>query len=110
MNDKLSDPKTGLKYSQITLNDAKRIGDNLDKLDQYNVTTIYGRNQRGKGRHIMAVSRIVNLVLNRLESQEIEAYKNKSVLFTGYSRPEVLKVKLIEQQKYAESHGLAMAN
>lgn len=76
-------------YGQLTTKIAEHLP--LEAIYQYNISTAYGRNQRGKGRFLVAVSRIVNEILNQLESVEIESYKSKSSLFAGYNDAPYLK-------------------
>lgn len=76
-------------YAQLTMRISETLP--LDQLSRYNVIAYYGRNQRGKGRLICGTSRIINLSLNRLESEEIAAYKSKCSLFAGYNNDEYLQ-------------------
>jgi hypothetical protein len=99
---------TNETYGQLTMREAEKVP--IDKLNDYNISTMYGRNQRGKGRLLIAVSRIVNLSLNRLEAEEIKAYRRKCSLFLGYGNDEDLKRGLISMVNYADSHGLKMRN
>lgn len=92
-NDRTRDKKTKKTYGEITMDIAKRT--NIDDIFKYNFTTLYGRNQRGKGRHILAISRIPNLILNQLEASEISSYKVRSPIFAGYNNVNVLKEKMI---------------
>jgi hypothetical protein len=98
-------------YGELTIQIAKEILDSgdLDKLFEYNASAGYGRNQR-KGRLLIAVSRIVNLVLNTLESQEIKAYQAKSPLFVGYKDDVALKQALIEILEDCRAHDKTCAN
>lgn len=106
-NDKNFGPD-GRTYGQITLDEASKIKDpNL--LFKYNLSTMYGRNQR-KGRLIIAVSRIVNLWLNRLEAKEIDAYRKKCNLFVGYNDDTKLKAALTEMVSECHAFGLRMRN
>lgn len=99
----------GQTYAQLTMDIAKKIGAGSN-LSQYNLSTMYGRNQRGKGRLIIAVSRIINLWLNRLEAKEIEAYRRKSPLFVGYGDDQQLKSALSEMVNDAMNYGLLQRN
>jgi hypothetical protein len=106
-NDKNLGPD-GRTYAQITLDIASKIKDPRE-LFKYNLSTMYGRNQR-KGRLIIAVSRIVNLWLNRLEAKEIDAYRKKSPLFVGYRDDAQLKIALTEMLRESEANGLKIRN
>lgn len=97
-----------ITYAQLTMDEAKRTP--LDRIPLYNVSTMYGRNQRGKGRLIIAVSRIVNLSLNRLEAPEIKAYGNKCSYFLGYKDDRELKRGLSQMVDYAQPRGLKSRN
>nr|UDL14484.1 MAG: putative RNA-dependent RNA polymerase [Picobirnaviridae sp.] len=110
MNDRTVDPKTGKTYGQITMDAAEAIKDMYDEWDGWNVSTMYGRNQRGKGRLLIAVSRVLNLLLNQLEGVEIPIYKTKFNLFAGYRDDEELKKVLINIGEACESKGLKCAN
>lgn len=94
-------------YAQLTMKISEQL--RADDLDDWNISTGYGRNQR-KGRLIIAVARVLNLWLNRLEAMEIAAYKRKSSLFLGYGNDQDLKVGLGKMVSYAEQHGLRMRN
>ena len=95
-NDRAIDPGTGKTYGEMAVDLAKTVP--IDKLYLYNYTTLFGRNQKKKGRAIYATSRIVNIVLNQLEAEEIKAYKAKSPLFLGYGNDEDLKNGLIRMR------------
>lgn len=107
-NDRNIVPGTNQTYGQVTMKESEKIP--VKDLDYYNVSTMYGRNQRGKGRLLIAVSRLVNLSLNRLEAPEIKAYKEKCSLFLGYKDDEALKGGLIDMVNYATPLGLKMRN
>lgn len=109
-NDKTVDPKTGKSYGQITMDEANRLKERYDEWDDYNISTMYGRNQRGKGRLLIAVARVLNLLLNQLEGVEIPTYKEKMPLFVGYRDDEELKKALITMGEECEKHGLKCAN
>lgn len=81
-------PESTETYGEMTLRIAKSVP--LNELWKWNLSTMYGRNQR-KGRLIIAVPRIINLSLNRLQAPEIEAYKHKCSMFVGYGNDEDLK-------------------
>lgn len=99
----------GRTYAQLTMDVSKSIT-NWRELTKYNLSTMYGRNQRGKGRLLIAVSRIINLWLNRLEAKEIEAYRKKCTLFAGYGDDEYEKKVLTEMVKDCKRLGLRMRN
>nr|UDL14465.1 MAG: putative RNA-dependent RNA polymerase [Picobirnaviridae sp.] len=109
-NDRSVDENTGLTYAQITMNDAEKIKDDPNEWYKFNISTMYGRNQRGKGRLLIAVSRILNLVLNQLEAVEIDAYKKKSPLFVGYRDDRELKRALTIMYEECIENGLKCAN
>lgn len=109
-NDRTVDPKTGKTYGEITMSTAEQIKDMYDEWDKWNVSTMYGRNQRGKGRLLIAVSRVLNLLLNQLEGVEIPTYKTKFPMFAGYRDDEELKKVLINIGEACESKGLKCAN
>lgn len=98
---------TSQTYAQMTLQVAEKVQEK--DLDDWNISTGYGRNQR-KGRLLIAISRVANLWLNRLEAIEIAMYKRKSSLFLGYGNDQDLKQGLTKMVSYAEQHGLKMRN
>lgn len=106
-NDKNLSPD-GRTYAQLTLDIASGIK-NPRELFKYNLTTMYGRNQR-KGRLILAVSRIINLWLNRLEAKEIDMYRKKMPLFVGYRDDKELKIALTKMVDECHEYGLKMRN
>jgi hypothetical protein len=73
----------GETYGELAVRTARDITD-LSELWKYNITTAYGRNQRGKGRPILGTSRVANAVLNRVEAPEISNAK-RNPLFLGYN-------------------------
>lgn len=107
-NDRAIDKVTGLSYAELSMRLAE--GTPLHKLYLYNVSTLFGRNQKGKGRMLVATSRVVNLHLNRLEAREIAAYKRGNPYFIGYNDDEYLKDRMIHMLTYAEQHHLHMRN
>jgi O6-methylguanine-DNA--protein-cysteine methyltransferase len=109
-NDRTVDPKTGKTYGEVTMSTAEAIKDMYDEWDKWNVSTMYGRNQRGKGRLLIAVSRVLNLLLNQLEGVEIPTYKTKFNLFAGYRDDEELKKVLINIGEDCERLGLKCSN
>lgn len=106
-NDRNLVPGSSETYARYTLRVSEAL--KAKDLDDWNISTGYGRNQR-KGRLIIAVSRVLNLWLNRLEAMEIAAYKRKSPLFLGYGNDQDLKQGLNKMVGYAEQHGLKMRN
>lgn len=113
MNDKAKLPKELRKegldtYAQLTLQIAEQTP--LEDIYKYNISTAYGRNQRGKGRFLVAISRIPNLMLNRLESVEIETYKSKCSLFAGYNDAPYLKQVLTYFVDTCKKQGWRCAN
>nr|UDL14466.1 MAG: putative RNA-dependent RNA polymerase [Picobirnaviridae sp.] len=109
-NDRTVDPKTGKTYAEITMSTAEQIKNEYDKWDEYNIATMYGRDQRGKGRLLIAIARVLNLLLNQLEGVEIPTYKDKWPLFVGYRDDEALKQALITVGEECEARGLKCAN
>lgn len=95
-------------YAKLTRMIAER--QNADSIYGFNVATGYGRNTRGKQRHIIAVSRIVNLWLNRLEAKEIECYKTSCKMFAGYRNASELKVVLQKMRDDCQRGNLVCAN
>lgn len=104
------DRMTGKSYGQLAMELSKKIGNNWGTLAKYYMICAFGRNVRGKGRLIQGVPRVVNISFNRLEMNEIEAYKYKSPLFAGYSSRSDLKDILIKMFEDADKVPLAMAN
>lgn len=94
-------------YGEMTLRIAKTVP--LEDLWKWNLSTMYGRNQR-KGRLIIAVPRIINLSLNRLQAPEIEAYKHKSSMFVGYGNDLDLKRALTYILQECEKRGWKCRN
>lgn len=109
-NDRTKDPKTGKTYGEITLSIAEKIKDKFDEWYKWNISTMYGRNQRGKGRLLIAVARVLNLLLNQLEGVEIPTYKEKCPLFVGYRDDAELKKVLISIGEYCQKNGFKCAN
>lgn len=109
-NDRTIDPKTGKSFAEITMSIAEGIKDDPSAWDKYNVATMYGRNQRGKGRLLIAVARVLNLLLNQLEAEEISAYKTKWNLFVGYKDDVALKEALHTMAHECIAMGLKCSN
>ena len=107
-NDRAIDPKTGLTYGQMAIELAKRVVG--AQIYDYNYATLFGRNQKGKGRVISAVSRVPNVIFNQIESEDIEACKRKSPLFVGYGNDNDLKQAMIKAHKDCEKFGLKARN
>lgn len=95
-------------YAELTMKQAKELP--LDKVYTYNVSTAYGRNQRGKGRFLVAVSRIPNLIFNCLESVEIDSYKQRCPIFAGYNDSPFLKNVLKEMTEFCQKNNFVLAN
>lgn len=104
-----NDAGDGQTYAQKTMDIAKSIKTAFE-LWKYNISTMYGRNQRGKGRLLIAVSRIVNLWLNRLEAVEIEQYRERSPLFVGYGDDLLLKQAFLRINEDTQRLGLKARN
>lgn len=109
-NDRTQVPGKDMTYAQLSMKIAEEHKDDIDFLFKNNVSTEFARYQRGKGRLLIAVSRLVNLVLNQLESVEIQNYKAHSPLFAGYNNSEVLRAVLTEMTRTAERLGHGMYN
>jgi len=95
-------------YAQLTLKQAEALP--LEDIYKFNISTAYGRNQRGKGRFLVAISRIPNLILNQLESVEIDTYKSKCSLFAGYNDAPYLKQVLTNIVDTCNKKGYKCAN
>lgn len=106
-NDKAIDPSSGKTFGDITDNIARK--SKPEEVINYPFIA-FGRNQRGKARPILGGSRIQALVFNQLESPEISAYKEHSLIFKGYLSREDLKPWLIKMGKFAETKGLTIIN
>lgn len=109
-NDKTIDEKTGKSYAELTMELADSLKDKYDEWYKYNVATMYGRNQRGKGRLLIAVSRVLNLLINPLEAVEIQTYKERCPAFIGYQDDIALKEALVRMASDCEKYGLKCAN
>lgn len=107
-NDRAVDPKTGKTYGQMAVDLAKKVP--INELYKYNYTTLFGRNQKLKGRAIYATSRIINIVLNQLEAEEIKRYKDLSPLFVGYKDDEGIKEGLNVMVDYCYKKGAKCRN
>lgn len=107
-NDRAIDPRTGKTYGTMAVELAETVP--VDKLYLYNYTTLFGRNQKLKGRAIYATSRIVNIVLNQLEAEEIKAYRDKSPLFLGYGNDLDLKNGMIKMAQQCRDLGIKCRN
>lgn len=106
--DKAVDEETGKTFAQLSRELAEAA--TFRTLPNYNVAMVFGRNQRLKGRLIIAMSRVVNLFFNRLEAREIEKLKTECPAFAGYrSAPELKKV-LLEMATEAMKRGFKMSN
>lgn len=109
-NDRTRVPGTNKTYGQLTMDIAETLKEHPELLWKYNITTEFTRYQRQKGRLINATARIINLVLNQLESIEIQNYKVKSPLFAGYNDDVYLKRVLREMTDFCENQGYVMYN
>ena len=107
-NDRAIDPATGKTYGEMSVELAKKVG--IAGVYDYNYATCYGRNQKGKGRLISALSRVPNVVFNQLEHEEIEAYKAKSPLFVGYGTDEDLRHAMEKMLADCKKYGLKARN
>lgn len=106
--DKAVDEETKKTYGQLSRELAETA--TFQTLPNYNVAMVFGRNQRLKGRLIIAMSRVMNLFLNRLEAREIEKLKTDCPFFAGYrSAPELKKV-ISQMVNDALSKGYRMSN
>lgn len=106
-NDRSIDPETGKTYGQMAQETAESL--TYKDLPQWNVYTAFGRNQRGKGRLLIASARPVNLFLNRLEAEEIQKLKRVGY-FAGYNDEAYLKETLKYILHYCEANGLRCSN
>ena len=98
MNDRTTVPGSTLTAGEETRRIAEEIwksDDWYDKTKQFLVWTALARNQRGKGRALIASSRVLNLILNLIEAPEISQLKDKCPAFAGYNNDEELKRVLI---------------
>ena len=80
----------------------------IDALERYayenNVYTGYPRNQRGKGRALEAQSRRTNLVVNLVNSPEMEKWKSSPVLQTAFLDEAGIKANLVKMAEWVEQH------
>lgn len=70
----------------------------------------YGRNQRGKGRPLIAMSRIPAVIFNRMTQPETEACKTRCPFFIGYNDRQTLRNAMIRQATWAVENECAMEN
>lgn len=98
----------GLTYGQMCVEIAKHteIGCTLD----YTVNMGYGRNQRGKGRPLIAMARIPAIVYNRMTQPETEACKVKCPFMVGYNDRAVLKNAMMKQAEIVVDNNWCMEN
>lgn len=98
----------GMTYGQACVEIAKHtpISDTV----RMGVNVGYGRNQRGKGRPLIAMARIPAVLFNRMTMPETQACKTKSPLFIGYNDRETLKSAMVKQANFVTDNNLAMEN
>lgn len=95
-NDRTIVPGTNITYGKWLIRDLTKIyvSKGLDALIEYAynyaVATGYPRNQRGKGRALIAMSRIVNLVVNMVNSPEMELWKQNKWIGAAFQNEEEL--------------------
>lgn len=99
---------SNVTYGQLSKGIAERI--TFSTLPNYNIAMTFGRNQRLKGRLIIAESRVVNLFFNRLEAREIEALTSKCPAFAGYRNASELKKVLLQMAQDAMARKFKMSN
>lgn len=110
-NDKTQVPNSNDNYATLTMREALSYKDKFEEVTKkYLVATEFARFQRGKGRLIIATSRIPNLVYNQLESEEIQTYKVKCPLFAGYNDASYLRKVLTEMADACLANGWIMYN
>lgn len=107
-NDRSTEPKSGLTFGVLAIKLAKLL--THSSLARDNISTVFGRNQRGKGRLLIALCRKLNLYLDRLEAAEIEKNKNFNPYFTGYNNDKVLKKALKSMATDANKMGACLSN
>lgn len=74
------------------------------------VSTGYGRNQRGKGRPLVAMARVPAVVYNRMTRPETEMCKTSCSFFLGYNDRSTLKNGMIRQAEVVVNNGWCMEN
>lgn len=107
-NDRTLTPE-GITYGRRAIELTKAAAaKGIEALERYayenNVYTGYPRNQRGKGRALEAQSRRTNLVVNLLNSPEMEAWKSSPVLGTPFKDEAGIKADLVEMAEWIENH------
>ena len=113
MNDRTIVPGTTLTAGEETRKIAEEIWaseDWLEKVKQFLIWTALARNQRGKGRALIASSRVLNLILNLIEAPEISQLKDKCPAFAGYNDADELKRVLIRMCEDCKRDGLWATN
>jgi hypothetical protein len=108
---KVSD-KDPITWGRYTIQQAEKITDNMSqpwKAYKFNVDVGWARNQRGKGRAIIAKSRILNLVVNSLEAVEVAKMK-EIPLFVGLNDDLTQKDRMIKQAEFCEKNHYKCAN
>jgi hypothetical protein len=103
---KVVSSKDSVTWGRYTIDLAEKLTDQLNKPWQvwkYNVDVGWARNQRGKGRAIIAKSRLFNLVVNSLEANEVACMK-QIPLFVGLNDDQTQKQQMILQAEFCEKH------
>ena len=108
-NDRTTVPDTNITYGKYEIELTQKAADAGDEsLIKFaydnNVYTGYPRNQRGKGRALEAESRRTNLVVNMLNSPEMEKWKKSRILGTAFQDEEGIKKALIRKAEWIENH------
>lgn len=111
-NDQTGDlkPYYGKTYGELCIEVARQIVESdLSTLD-YAVNVGYGRNQRGKGRPLIAMSRIPAVIYNQMTQPETERCKMQCPFFIGYNSRSILRNAMAEQALWATDNNYAMEN
>lgn len=74
------------------------------------VCTGYPRNQRGKGRALIAMARLVNLVVNMVNSPEMEQWKNDKFNGVAFQDEDTIREILGELLQWAIDNGVEAYN
>lgn len=114
-NDRKVDPDTGQTYAQLyyklaeeAYRDFLKDGNYQKLLSKWNVALLFGRDQ-GKGRLIIAISRVLTMIIALIGSAEINVLKSNPI-FIGYTDPDNIKKRLFEMGRYADKKNAVMAN
>lgn len=107
-NDRSTRPD-GMTYGRYEIKLAQEAANRgLDALVKFaydnNVYTGYPRNQRGKGRALEAESRRTNLVVNLVNSVEMDLWKSSKVLGTAFLDEAGIKANLVKKAEWLEAN------